>query len=135
MDAVMNPDIKLIALTGRAGTGKTLIALAGALAQSGKYEQILLSRPVIPLKNQELGFLPGSVNDKIGPYMLPLFDNLAVIKSCFSSSSKEVVKIEDMLRREKLIINPLAYIRGRSLGNVFFMSTNHRTSPLTRSRP
>lgn len=121
MDAVMNPDIKLIALTGRAGTGKTLIALAGALAQSGKYEQILLSRPVIPLKNQELGFLPGSVNDKIGPYMLPLFDNLAVIKSCFSSSSKEVVKIEDMLRREKLIINPLAYIRGRSLGNVFFI--------------
>lgn len=121
MDAVMNPDIKLIALTGRAGTGKTLIALAGALAQAGNFEQILLSRPVIPLKNQELGFLPGSVNDKIGPYMLPLFDNLAVIKSCFSPTSKEVVKIEDMLRREKLIINPLAYIRGRSLNNVFFI--------------
>lgn len=53
--------------------------------------------------------------------MLPLFDNLAVIKSCFSSSSKEAVKIEDMLRREKLVINPLAYIRGRSLSNVFFI--------------
>lgn len=121
MDAVMNPEIKLIALTGRAGTGKTLIALAGALAQAESFGQILLSRPVIPLKNQELGFLPGSVNDKIGPYMLPLFDNLAVIKSCFSPTSREVVKIEDMLRREKLLINPLAYIRGRSLGNVFFI--------------
>lgn len=121
MDAVMNPEIKLIALTGRAGTGKTLIALAGALAQSDNFGQILLSRPVIPLKNQELGYLPGSVNDKIGPYMLPLFDNLAVIKNCFSPTSKEVVRIEDMLRREKLLINPLAYIRGRSLGNVFFI--------------
>lgn len=121
LDAVMNPDISIIALTGRAGTGKTLIALAGALAQADSFDQILVSRPVIPLKNQELGFLPGSINDKIGPYMLPLFDNLAVIKNCFSSSSKENVKIEDMLRREKLLINPLAYIRGRSLGNVFFI--------------
>lgn len=121
LDAVMNPDIKLISLTGTAGTGKTLIALAGALAQSDNFDQILLSRPVIPLQNQDLGYLPGSVNEKIGPYMLPLFDNLAVIKKAFKPSSKEVVKIEDMLRREKLLINPLAYIRGRSLTNVFFI--------------
>lgn len=121
LDAVMNPDISLVSLTGRAGTGKTLIALAGALAQADSFDQILVARPVIPLKNQELGFLPGSVNDKIGPYMLPLFDNLSVIKNCFSSSSKENIKIEDMLRREKLLISPLAYIRGRSLGNVFFI--------------
>lgn len=121
LDAVLNPDIKLIALTGRAGTGKTLLALAGALAQAGRYEQILLSRPVIPLKNQELGFLPGSVEKKISPYMLPLFDNLAVIKSCYGPGSKEVAQIDDMLKTEKLLINPLAYIRGRSLGNVFFI--------------
>lgn len=121
LDAVMNPDIKLISLTGTAGTGKTLLALAGALAQSDRFDQILLSRPVIPLKNQELGFLPGNVNEKIGPYMLPLFDNLNVIKKSFKPSSSEVVKIEDMLRREKLLINPLAYIRGRSLTNVFFI--------------
>ena len=121
LDAVLNPDIKLIALTGRAGTGKTLLALAGALAQAGSYEQILLSRPVIPLKNQELGFLPGSVEKKISPYMLPLFDNLAVIKSCYGPGSKEVAQIDDMLKTEKLLINPLAYIRGRSLGNVFFI--------------
>lgn len=121
LDAVLNPDIKLISLTGTAGTGKTLIALAGALAQADNFDQILLSRPVIPLKNQELGFLPGNVNEKIGPYMLPLFDNLSVIKKAFKDTSKEVVKIEDMLRREKLLINPLAYIRGRSLTNVFFI--------------
>ena len=121
LDAVLNPDIKLIALTGRAGTGKTLLALAGALAQAGSYEQILLSRPVIPLKNQELGFLPGSVEKKISPYMLPLFDNLSVIKSCYGPGSKEVAQIDDMLKTEKLLINPLAYIRGRSLGNVFFI--------------
>lgn len=121
LDAILNPEIRIVALTGTAGTGKTLIALAGALAQADSYSQILLSRPVIPLKNQELGFLPGSVDDKIGPYMLPLFDNLAVIKNSFSQSSKEVVRIEDMLKRGKLLINPLAYIRGRSLSNVFFI--------------
>ena len=121
LDAVLNPEIRLISLTGTAGTGKTLIALAGALAQEAKFDQILLSRPVIPLKNQELGFLPGDIKDKIGPYMLPLYDNLAVIKKCFKDTSKEVVRIEDMLRTEKLLINPLAYIRGRSLTNVFFI--------------
>lgn len=121
MDAILNPDIKLISITGSAGTGKTLLALAGALEQSHLYDQILLARPVIPLKNQEIGFLPGSANEKIGPYMLPLYDNLSVIKKNFKESSKENVQIEDMLRREKLLISPLAYIRGRSLSNVFFI--------------
>lgn len=121
LDAVLNPNIKLVSITGMAGSGKTLLALAGALAQADNFSQILLSRPVIPLKNQELGFLPGSVEDKIGPYMLPLFDNLTVIKSAFSQSSKEVVKIEEMLRKEKLVINPLAYIRGRSLTRTIFI--------------
>jgi PhoH-like ATPase len=121
MDAILNPDIKLVAITGTAGTGKTLLALAGALAQTDIYDQILLARPVIPLKNQEIGFLPGDPKEKIGPYMLPLYDNLAVIKKNFRESSKENIKIEDMLRREKLLISPLAYIRGRSLSNVFFI--------------
>ncbi len=121
IDALMNPDIKLISLTGTAGTGKTLLALATALAQERMFDQILLSRPVIPLKNQEMGFLPGDIKEKLGPYMIPLYDNLAVIKRAFNSTSREVVRIEEMLKNEKLLISPLAYIRGRSLSNTFFI--------------
>ena len=136
MDALMNPQVQLISLTGTAGTGKTLLALAAALEQADNFSQILLARPVIPLKNQEIGYLPGDAKDKIGPYMLPLYDNLAVIKKQFGISSKENVKIEDMLRREKLLISPLAYIRGRSLSNVFFIIdeaqnlTPHEVKPI-----
>jgi len=121
IDALLNPDIQLISLTGIAGTGKTLLALAAAMELEQDYDQILLARPVIPLKNQEMGFLPGDVKEKMGPYMLPLYDNLSVIKNAFKTSSKEVVRIEEMLRSEKLLISPLAYIRGRSLSNVFFI--------------
>lgn len=121
LDILLDQNIKLISLTGTAGTGKTLLALASALAQERMYDQILLSRPVIPLKNQEMGFLPGDVKEKLGPYMIPLFDNLAVIKRAFGSTSREVVKIEEMLKTDKLLISPLAYIRGRSLSNTFFI--------------
>ncbi|MGM9774354.1 MAG: PhoH family protein [Candidatus Egerieousia sp.] len=121
LDAVMNPDVELVSLTGTAGTGKTLLAIAGALAQADRYDQILVARPVIALKNEELGFIPGSVEEKIAPFMQPLYDNLAVIKKNFGISSKENVKIEDMLRNRKLEITPLAYIRGRSLSKVYFI--------------
>ncbi len=72
IDALLNPDIKLVSLTGMAGTGKTLLALAAAMELEQEYDQILLARPVIPLKNQEMGFLPGDAKEKLGPYMLPL---------------------------------------------------------------
>ncbi len=121
LDALMRPEISLISLTGKAGTGKTLLALAAALQQNHMYDQIFLARPIVALANRDLGFLPGDVNEKIGPYMLPLFDNLGVIKHQFSSSSKEVLRIEEMLKDEKLLITPLAYIRGRSLSNIFFI--------------
>ncbi|PIE86301.1 MAG: ribonuclease [Bacteroidia bacterium] len=121
IDALMNKDICLISLTGKAGTGKTLMALAAALEQKNDFEKIYLARPIVPLSNRDLGFLPGDVKDKIGPYMQPLFDNLSVIKHQFSVTSKEYVKIEDMLKTEKLNITPLAYIRGRSLSNSFFI--------------
>ena len=121
INALIRPEIKLIALTGKAGTGKTLVALAAALHQRRNYKQIFLARPIVPLANRDMGFLPGDVSEKIGPYMLPLFDNLAVIKNKFSPQSKEFQKIENMLKEEKLVISPLAYIRGRSLSNIFFI--------------
>ncbi|RLD28261.1 MAG: ribonuclease, partial [Bacteroidetes bacterium] len=121
INALIRPEIKLVALTGKAGTGKTLVALAAALHQRRNYKQIFLARPIVPLANRDMGFLPGDVSEKIGPYMLPLFDNLAVIKNKFSPQSKEFQKIENMLKEEKLVITPLAYIRGRSLSNIFFI--------------
>jgi PhoH-like ATPase len=120
-DALLRPDIKLVALTGKAGTGKTLLALAAALQQEENFNQILLARPIVALSNKDIGFLPGDINEKIGPYMQPLFDNLSVIKNKFKPASKEYMHIEEMLRTEKLVITPLAYIRGRSLSNVYFI--------------
>jgi PhoH-like ATPase len=121
VDALMRPALQLVALTGIAGTGKTLLALAAALAQEADFDQILLARPVIPLQNQEIGFLPGDIDEKIGPYMLPLFDNLGFIKSRFRPSQREYTRIEELLRTQKLKISPLAYLRGRSLSNTFFI--------------
>ncbi|MHC1705459.1 MAG: PhoH family protein [Tenuifilaceae bacterium] len=121
LDALLRPEIQLVALTGKAGTGKTLLALAAALQQEANFHQILLARPIVALSNRDLGFLPGDVNEKISPYMQPLFDNLSVIKNKFKSSGKEYQHIEELQRTEKLVITPLAYIRGRSLSNVFFI--------------
>jgi PhoH-like ATPase len=121
LHALLNPDIKLVSLTGKAGTGKTLLALATALHQHKQYKQILLARPIMPLANRDLGFLPGDINEKIGPYMQPLFDNLGVIKNRFPQQSKELSMIDEMQKREELVITPLAYIRGRSLSDAFFI--------------
>lgn len=121
LDALFNPEIKLVALTGKAGTGKTLLALAAALEQHKNFGQILLARPIVALSNRDLGYLPGDAQEKINPYMQPLFDNLSVIKHSYNARSMEYQKIEELLRDEKLIITPLAYIRGRSLSNSYFI--------------
>lgn len=121
MDACLNPEIPLVSLTGGAGTGKTLIALAAALEQERDFDQIILSRPTVVLGGQEIGFLPGDQRSKMSPYIQPLMDNLDVIKRCFKPASKQALKIEAMLKDEKLLISPLAYIRGRSLGKVYFI--------------
>jgi PhoH-like ATPase len=121
IDACLNPEILLVSMTGGAGTGKTLIALASALEQARDYDQIILTRPTVILGNQEIGFLPGDEKAKMSPFIQPLMDNFNVIKSQFRPSSKEALRLDAMLREEKLIISPLAYIRGRSLGRVFLI--------------
>jgi len=99
LDALQRNDVQLVTLTGKAGTGKTLLALAAALQQKQQFAQIFLARPIMPLANRDIGFLPGDVKEKIGPYMLPLFDNLDVIKNRFAQTSKEYQKIEEMLKK------------------------------------
>lgn len=121
LHALMNPEIKVVSMQGVAGTGKTLLALASALEQAKLFNQIYLARPVVPLSNKDIGFLPGDVKSKLNPYMEPLWDNLKFIQNQFKETEKSYKKIADMLTKEKLLIIPLAYIRGRSLSNVFFI--------------
>lgn len=121
VNALLNDDIKLVALQGVAGTGKTLLALASALEQRNKYAQIILARPIIPLSNRDIGFLPGDAEEKVSPYMQPLWDNLKFIKSQFKSTEKKHKVLDDMEESGELSITALAFIRGRSLSNVMFI--------------
>lgn len=121
LDACLNRKIQLVSLTGGAGTGKTLLALAAALEQEKDFDQIILSRPTVILGNQDIGFLPGDQKSKMSPFLQPLMDNLNVIKALYRPSSREYQHIEGLLKDEKLLITPLAYIRGRSLGKAYFI--------------
>jgi len=119
--AILNPGIKLVTIQGVAGTGKTLIALAGCLEQRKAYKQIYLARPIVPLSNKDIGYLPGDIKSKLNPYMEPLFDNLKFIQNQFNETDADFQRISDMVSKEKLVITPLAYIRGRSLSNILFI--------------
>jgi len=121
LHALMNPDIKLVTLQGVAGTGKTLLALSGALEQKREYRQVYLARPIVPLSNKDIGYLPGDIKSKLNPYMEPLWDNLKMIQNQWEETDKEYKKITEMVDSEKLMITPLAYIRGRSLSNIYFI--------------
>ena len=121
LNALLNPDIKLIALQGVAGTGKTLLALAAALEQKNHYDQIILSRPIVPLSNREIGFLPGNAEEKISPYMQALWDNLKVIKSQYKENARKTKWINELQENGDLSITALNFIRGRSLTNVMFI--------------
>lgn len=121
MEALLNKDIQLVTISGKAGTGKTLLALASAIEQRKYYRQIYVARPVVALSNKDIGFLPGDINSKLDPYMQPLFDNLSVIQNQFETTSENYQKINKMVENEKLKIAPLAYIRGRSLNNIYFI--------------
>ena len=121
LDALTDMNKSLVTLAGKAGTGKTLMALAGALEVRKEFRQILMARPIIPLSNRDIGYLPGDISSKLDPYMQPLYDNITFIQNQFSEDSPDYRRINEMLEKEKLMIIPLAYIRGRSLSRVFFI--------------
>lgn len=121
LNALMNPDIQLVTISGKAGTGKTLLALAAALEKRKLYRQIFMARPIVPLSNKDIGFLPGDIQSKLDPYMQPLFDNLNVIKNQYQETDQNYQRIEKLLQEEKLVIEALSYIRGRSLVKIFFI--------------
>src|SRR5690606_4786420 len=121
MHALLKPEIRLVSIQGVAGTGKTLIALAASLGQKRDFKQIYLARPIVPLNNKDIGYLPGDIKSKINPYMEPLWDNLKLIQNQWKETDKEYHKITDMVNQEKLLVTPLAYIRGRSLSNILFI--------------
>ncbi|MCI0513734.1 PhoH family protein [candidate division KSB1 bacterium] len=121
LNALLNNDIRLVSLTGKAGTGKTLLALAAALEIRRQYRQIYLGRPVVPLSNRDIGYLPGDIHSKLDPYMQPLFDNLGVIQNQFPENDPNYRRIKELVDEQKLVITALAYIRGRSLVKIYFI--------------
>lgn len=120
LKALLDDDLKLVTLTGKAGSGKTLLALAAAMECRSRYRQILLARPAVPLSNRDLGFLPGDIAAKLDPYMQPLYDNMAVMRHPLADLER-LPKVQDLLAENHLEVTPLAYIRGRSLQRVFFI--------------
>jgi PhoH-like ATPase len=127
MDALLDDSISLVSLVGKAGTGKTLMALACGLQKTideGKYQKLLVSRPIFPL-GKDIGYLPGEVEEKLNPWMQPIFDNVDYIVS-FSSGEKTQKRPQrrawqELINQGMLQIEPLTYIRGRSLAYQFLI--------------
>ena len=120
--ALLDDQLRLVTLTGKAGSGKTLLALAAAIESRSRYSQTLLARPAVPLSNRDLGFLPGDIDAKLDPFMQPLYDNLAVMNPGNGNGSGNAsVRNKEFLQSSQVEVTPLAYIRGRSLHRVFFI--------------
>jgi len=113
---LLDDDIKLVTICGKAGTGKTLIAIACGLhatIEKNKYRRLLVSRPVVPMGN-DIGYLPGDISEKLGPWMQPIFDNIDFLFN-LDSSKKEFDAYLELEQNGLLKIEALTYIRGRSI--------------------
>jgi PhoH-like ATPase len=121
LDLLLDDKIQLVSLLGMAGTGKTLLALAAGLnrvVEDGAYSRLLISRPVMPM-GRDIGFLPGDVDEKLGPWMQPLYDNLEFLLIAGGSKRRNHRGFEDLLDSGQIQVEPLTYIRGRSLPQQF----------------
>ncbi len=124
LDALADDSIKLVSLVGKAGTGKTLLAIAAGLqkvAEENVYNRLLVSRPVFPL-GKDLGFLPGDIEEKLTPWMQPIFDNVELLISGHESDKRHSNKgYKELMAMGLLDIEPLTYIRGRSIPNQYLI--------------
>ncbi len=123
LDLLLDDHIRLVSLTGVSGTGKTLLALAAGLyktSDEGIYQRLLVSRPIFPM-GKDLGFLPGTVEEKLSPWMQPIFDNVQLLLGTPQRKQGKKRSFEDLMRMGLIEIEPLTYIRGRSLPNQFLI--------------
>lgn len=123
MDVLMDDAIKLVTLVGKAGTGKTLLAIAAGLqkvAEENVYNRLLVSRPVFPL-GKDLGFLPGDIEEKLTPWMQPIFDNVELLISGHEAEKRHSKGYKELMAMGLLDIEPLTYIRGRSIPNQYMI--------------
>jgi PhoH-like ATPase len=123
LDLLLNDDIKLVTLVGKAGTGKTLLALAAGLqkvVEDQSFHKLLVSRPIFPL-GRDIGFLPGDIEEKLNPWMQPIYDNIELLLGLSKSDRKDGRSYAELFELGFIEIEPLTYIRGRSLPNVFMI--------------
>jgi PhoH-like ATPase len=123
LDLLLNDELRLVTIVGKAGTGKTLLAIAAGLQRTmedGVYQKLLVSRPIFPL-GRDIGYLPGSVEEKLNPWMQPIFDNVEYLMNLSRSEKKQGRGYHELLDLGILEIEPLTYIRGRSIPNQFMV--------------
>jgi PhoH-like ATPase len=123
MDALLNDEILFVSLVGKAGTGKTLLALAAGLSKTldeGRFQRLLVSRPIFPM-GRDIGYLPGDVEEKLNPWMQPIFDNVEYLMGADTSQKKAAGRAQELINQGMLNIEPLTYIRGRSIPNQYLI--------------
>jgi PhoH-like ATPase len=123
LDLLLNDEVKLVTLVGKAGTGKTLLAIAAGLqkcVEEEVFQKLLVSRPIFPL-GRDIGYLPGDIEEKLNPWMQPIYDNVELLLGFSKSDRKEGRSYHELIDLGYIEIEPLTYIRGRSIPNQYMI--------------